>query len=137
MPRNTQTRRRTPRAASRASSGRRVRSASRLPSLHQRTVAGQGRILEMIATGVPLERTLDALVRLVESDLPGIVASILILDEDGAHLRHGAAPSLPAEYRRRVDGEAIGPCAGSCGTSMPSEKEGLRRRSRNVWQLSR
>ena len=117
MPRNAETRRRKPRAALRATHGKRSIAVKSLPALHQRTVAGQGRILEMIATGAPLERILDALVRLVEGDLPGIFASVLILDEDGAHLRHGAAPSLPDEYRRRVDGEPIGPSAGSCGTA--------------------
>ena len=36
---------------------------------------------------------------------------------DGIHLRHGAAPDLPPEYCRAIDGAAIGPCAGSCGTA--------------------
>ena len=47
----------------------------------------------------------------------GALASVLLLDEDGLHLRHGAAPSLPESYRQGVDGLAIGPAAGSCGTA--------------------
>jgi len=78
---------------------------------------GQAHILEMIAMGAPLEAVLDRLARLVESQLTGIVSSILLLDEDRVHLRHGAAPSLPEAYTRAIDGARIGPQAGSCGTA--------------------
>src|SRR5262249_4884199 len=44
-------------------------------------------------------------------------ASVLLLDADGVHLRHGAAPSLPESYNRAIDGLAIGPSVGSCGTA--------------------
>ena len=42
---------------------------------------------------------------------------MLILSEDGKHLRHGAAPSLPAAYNDAIDGIAIGEGIGSCGTA--------------------
>ena len=79
---------------------------------------GQKQILEMIATGTPLPDTLTALVRLIEAQSPGMLCSILLLDEDGIHLRHGAAPSLPAEFVAAVDGLMIGPCAGSSALSF-------------------
>ncbi len=78
---------------------------------------GQANILEMIATSAPLEDVLDSLMRLVESQLKGIFGSVLLLDEDGIHLRHGAAPSLAKAYMSAIDGAAIGPKAGSCGTA--------------------
>lgn len=78
---------------------------------------GQKQVLEMIANGSPLPETLDALVHLIESQSPGMLGSILLLDDDGIHVRHGAAPSLPAEFVAAVDGQPIGPCAGSCGTA--------------------
>ncbi|THD49435.1 MAG: EAL domain-containing protein [Bradyrhizobium sp.] len=78
---------------------------------------GQAQILEMIAMSAPLEAVLDSLVRLVESQLSGILASVLMLDEDGRRLRHGAAPSLAAEYVGAIDGVEIGPSVGSCGTA--------------------
>ena len=78
----------------------------------------QNRLLKMIARGAPLGDTLSALVRVVESQFEGLLCSVLLLDEDGQHLRHGAAPSLPEEYTRAIDGLAIGPRAGSCGTAM-------------------
>jgi two-component sensor histidine kinase len=68
--------------------------------------------------GVPLGVVLETLVRTVEErSAHGALASILLLDDDGLHLRHGAAPSLPESYRQAVDGLAIGPAAGSCGTA--------------------
>ncbi len=80
-------------------------------------LAGQNRVLEMIARGVALEDALDALVRFIESESAGMLGSILLLDEEGLHLRHGAAPSLPPAYVRAIDGVTIGPQVGSCGTA--------------------
>jgi len=79
---------------------------------------GQAQILEMIATGVPLEDVLGRLVRLMESQLTGIFGSVLLLDKEGRHLRHGAAPSLAKGYIKAIDGVAIGPKVGSCGTAV-------------------
>jgi len=78
---------------------------------------GQAHLLEMIAMGAPLEAVLDRLVRLIESQVAGIFGSILLLDEDRVHLRHGAAPNLPEAYARALDGVAIGPNVGSCGAA--------------------
>lgn len=78
---------------------------------------GQKRVLEMIATGAPLEESLTGLVRLIEAQVPGMLGSILLLDLRDGRLRHGAAPSLPADYVAAIDGTAIGPNVGSCGTA--------------------
>src|SRR5918995_2001348 len=75
-------------------------------------------VLEMAVADAPLEQTLSELIRLVEeASRTGVLGSILILDEDGRHLRRGAAPSLPSAYCEAIDGAEIGPCAGSCGTA--------------------
>ncbi|MEI9402593.1 EAL domain-containing protein [Mesorhizobium argentiipisi] len=79
--------------------------------------SGQAHILEMIATSAPLEEVLERLVRLIESQLSDIFGSVLLLDADGAHLRHGAAPSLAKDYTDAIDGIRIGPKVGSCGTA--------------------
>jgi diguanylate cyclase (GGDEF)-like protein/PAS domain S-box-containing protein len=79
---------------------------------------GQGQILEMIAMSAPLEEVLEHLMHLVESQLAGIAGSVLLLDKDGVHLRHGAAPSLPKDLTRAIDGVRIGPSVGSCGTAV-------------------
>jgi diguanylate cyclase (GGDEF)-like protein/PAS domain S-box-containing protein len=78
---------------------------------------GQSQILEMIAMSAPLTAILDALARLIESQLSGVLCSVLLLDDDGRRLRHGAAPSLAPEYVKAIDGTEIGPSVGSCGTA--------------------
>jgi GAF domain-containing protein len=76
------------------------------------------RVLELAISDKPLEQTLGELIRIVEStSRTGVLGSILLLDEDGKHLRHGAAPSLPDAYCEAIDGAEIGPCVGSCGTA--------------------
>ncbi|MEQ1774894.1 MAG: PAS domain S-box protein [Burkholderiales bacterium] len=74
--------------------------------------------LERIASGVPLKVVLTTLARSLETHAEGILCSILLLDEDGIHLTHGAAPSLPDDYCQAIDGMSIGPAAGSCGTAV-------------------
>jgi PAS domain S-box-containing protein len=72
-------------------------------------------VLEAVATGSPLAEILERIVRIIEDFAPGTLASILLLDRD--RLVHGAAPSLPKAYVGAIDGSAIGPKAGSCGTA--------------------
>jgi PAS domain S-box-containing protein len=80
-------------------------------------LAGQSRVLELIAEGAPLASVLDELMRVLEQQVDGMLGSVLLLSEDRKRLRHIAAPSLPDAYNRAVDGGAIGPFAGSCGTA--------------------
>ncbi|MDX2204736.1 MAG: EAL domain-containing protein [Hyphomicrobiaceae bacterium] len=77
---------------------------------------GQADVLQLIAQGVPLAEVLDSLMHMIEGQVDGIRSSILLL-EDGRRLRHGAAPSLPAEYCALIDGIEIGANVGSCGTA--------------------
>jgi signal transduction histidine kinase len=72
----------------------------------------------MIAANAPLGEILEQLVLLIEAQAPGMLCSVLLLSDDGNHIRSGAAPSLPEEYVKAIDGEAIGPKMGSCGTAM-------------------
>jgi PAS domain S-box-containing protein len=80
--------------------------------------AGQSRVLEMIAADAPLADVLTSLVLLMEGQAEGLRCSILLLNRDGKHVRHGAAPNLPEAYVKAVDGSPIGPRNGSCGTAM-------------------
>src|SRR5258706_8126289 len=78
-------------------------------------LAGEKRLLEMIARGDSRAAILDALCRLVEELASGSLSSILLLDAEASRLRHGAAPSLPRAYTEAIDGIAVGPAVGSCG----------------------
>ena len=80
-------------------------------------LAGENRLLEMVARGDSLTLTLGALCRLVEELASGALSSILLLEPNGNCLRHGAAPSLPQEYIDAINGLVIGPATGSCGTA--------------------
>jgi GAF domain-containing protein len=78
---------------------------------------GQKRVLEMINRDAPLHETLDEICHVVESQAEGMLTSILLLDEEGQHLQHGGAPSLPQEYNKAIHGISIGAGVGSCGTA--------------------
>ena len=56
-------------------------------------LAGEKRVLELVAKGNPLPEILDSLCRLVEEQARGALASILLVQ--GNRLKHGGAPSLP------------------------------------------
>jgi PAS domain S-box-containing protein len=83
----------------------------------QRLQDAEHRVLEQIATGADLPGILEAIVLSIEEHSPPTLGSILLLDADGVHVRHGAAPHLPADYTRAIDGAPIGPTEGSCGTA--------------------
>lgn len=81
-------------------------------------VEDQNRVLEMITGGSSLEDALNYLLISIEKQSHhGVIGSILLLDKDGKHLKHGAAPSLPNEYNNAINGIAIGDGVGSCGTA--------------------
>lgn len=87
--------------------------------LKQRTaeLTHQNAVLEMITHNAELPDILEMLALLVEVHHPDMLCSILLLDPDGRHLRHGAAPNLPDFYNRAVDGLAIGQGVGCCGSA--------------------
>src|SRR5713101_2255309 len=80
-------------------------------------IAGENRVLEMVAKGDSLADILDKLCLLVEEQSSGVLASTLLMDPNGKQLRHGAAPNLPKTYTEAIDGTFIGPAVGSCGTA--------------------
>ena len=95
-------------------------TTARLPRLPTEDAfrVGQTRIMQMVDAGAPLEEILRRLVFLIEAQSPDTICSVLLLSDDGDHVRHGSAPGLPAEYVKAIDGAPIGPKNGSCGTAM-------------------
>jgi PAS domain S-box-containing protein len=80
-------------------------------------LTGEKRLHEMIATGVPLKETLNALCLMIEDQRGSTLASVLLLSPDGIHLESLAGPSLPEGWTQQIASLPIGPCAGSCGTA--------------------
>jgi two-component system CheB/CheR fusion protein len=84
-------------------------------------LTAQEQVLEALAQDVSLAEMLDLFARTIERQSSDMLCSILLLD--GNKLRHGAAPSLPDEYNRAVDGLMIGPDVGSCGTAAFTQQQ--------------
>ena len=83
-----------------------------------RLLAAQLDLLAGVVAGHNLRRALETLLRVVEGvSTDGMLASVLLVDESGERLLHGAAPSLPADYNAAIHGVRIGPSVGSCGTA--------------------
>ncbi|MBV8604625.1 MAG: EAL domain-containing protein [Pelomonas sp.] len=76
----------------------------------------QREVLEAVALGRSLQAVMDLLCRRFESVAPGVLCTVLGVDED-RRVRALAAPSLPKAFSLAVDGQPIGPKAGSCGTA--------------------
>jgi PAS domain S-box-containing protein len=79
--------------------------------------AGQHGVLEMIATGAPLDEILAALILLIERQCDDVRGSVVLLDQRSGRMRHGVAPSLPGLFVPGFE-VPIGPSAGSCGTAI-------------------
>ena len=79
---------------------------------------GEQKVEAMIASDAPLSTILATLVRMIETQSPGMICSVLLLSADGNHVEHCVAPSLPEHYVKAIDGQPIGPKRGSCGTAM-------------------
>ncbi|MEO8319079.1 MAG: EAL domain-containing protein [Bradyrhizobium sp.] len=73
-------------------------------------------IMGALADEVPITEIADRLCRRVEVIAPDVVSSVLHVDADGL-IHPLGGPSLPAEYSRALEGVAIGPEIGSCGSA--------------------
>lgn len=81
-------------------------------------LVAQKKVLELLVSGEPLSDVLDAICEVIEGDNPHtIIATILLLDDDGKRLHTVAGHRAPAEYSKAIDGVKIGPDIGSCGTA--------------------
>ncbi|MBT7691964.1 MAG: response regulator [Gemmatimonadales bacterium] len=61
--------------------------------------------------------TLETIALIVEEQNKGFKCSVLLLDKPGLIVAGGGGPSLPKAYNAAVEGLAIGPYVGSCGTA--------------------
>jgi diguanylate cyclase (GGDEF)-like protein/PAS domain S-box-containing protein len=88
----------------------------------EQLIQAQARLLELVAKGMPLQQFLSELALMIETQVPGMSGSVMLMAEDRQHLTFGAGPSLPAKYRHLCSSIEIGPDAGSCGTSAWSDQ---------------
>src|SRR5690606_37502563 len=78
---------------------------------------GERRVLELIAANAPLERTLQAVVRLVEQLYPELCAAVMLLDPDGSRITLAASAGLPAALKTALADLPVGTDAGACGAA--------------------
>ncbi|MEI9866369.1 MAG: GAF domain-containing protein, partial [Limisphaerales bacterium] len=77
-------------------------------------LAGENKILEMIATGGPLTTIMEELCQLVKSIYPDSVTSVTTVDSND-NIKVVAAPHYPQDLLALFEGAKIGPASGSCG----------------------
>jgi diguanylate cyclase (GGDEF)-like protein/PAS domain S-box-containing protein len=73
-------------------------------------------IMGALADELPITEIADRLCRRVEEIAPDVVSSLLHIDAAGLVHPLGG-PSLPDDYSRALEGVAIGPDVGSCGSA--------------------
>ncbi len=83
------------------------------------------RVLQMIARDEPIDLTLEALMYLVEGQLPGLAATLHWLDPTEHVLRPVAAPSVPEALIDATDGLPADAEAGSIGAAVHDGEEVL------------
>src|SRR6202158_4665652 len=78
----------------------------------------QRHILDRIASGAPLQETLETLVRLIEEQAEGMRCAVPLADSGQQRLRFVAAPNIPKDYKLGIEPYLrIAPDMGSCGTA--------------------
>jgi PAS domain S-box-containing protein len=78
-------------------------------------LAGEKRLLEMMASGCSLPDVLDALCRFVEDMAGRCYCSIYLIDSSGTKFHNAAAPSLPSSFNDPVEGAPVDRETGPCG----------------------
>jgi PAS domain S-box-containing protein len=73
-------------------------------------------IMNALADEIPITDIADRLCKRVEEIAPDVVSSLFHVDASGL-IHPLGGPSLPEDYSRALDGVAIGPDIGSCGSS--------------------
>jgi diguanylate cyclase (GGDEF)-like protein len=79
----------------------------------------------LMTEGASLDTVLVQIVRGVQAQSPGVLGSILLLDDERRTFVHAAAPDLPPVWTAAIDGVEIGPMVGSCGTAAFTGRDQL------------
>src|SRR5258708_36225303 len=91
-------------------------------NLAEALLAGERRLLEMVATGEPLAEVLHALCNIAEATGSGVHCSILMIDSD-AKVHFGAGPSVPPGYAKAVEDVPVMPEVGPCGMAASLNRQ--------------
>jgi PAS domain S-box-containing protein len=86
-------------------------------------LAGEKRLLEIVASGGALPVVLDALCSLLDATAEGCFSSVLLLDRAGTKIAYAAAPGLPPSYKEFLKGRPVTCEEGPCGMSVTLNKQ--------------
>jgi PAS domain S-box-containing protein len=81
-------------------------------------LAGEKRLLEMVASGQPLAEILEALCRLYESRTAGARCSVALVNPSGSHLELCVAPSLPVSLIAAINDRPVNLDSDPCATAI-------------------
>nr|POR06123.1 hypothetical protein BOH68_11765 [Cobetia sp. MM1IDA2H-1] len=85
-----------------------------------RQLQEQYRVQESIAREVSHVKSLEAVCRMLERQIPGAYCSIMLCDETQTHFPEAVGPSLPSGYLDELKDVPIGPDIGACGSAAYS-----------------
>ena len=80
-------------------------------------LAGEKRLLEMVAAGGPLKDVLTALCGFVEDTAADCKCGVYLIDWTGPTFHTGAAPSMPATFNDALEGLTVEATAGPCAVA--------------------
>jgi diguanylate cyclase (GGDEF)-like protein/PAS domain S-box-containing protein len=80
-------------------------------------------VLEMMVAGAPLPRIVETLLLGLETQRPGALCTLMLLDAQGQFFERVLAPSMPHFYSAALVGLAIGEGRGSCGTAAATGRQ--------------
>jgi diguanylate cyclase (GGDEF)-like protein/PAS domain S-box-containing protein len=83
----------------------------------EQLMIGQTRVLEMIAKDTPLPELFHELIAMIQAHVPGVEGSVLLLSDDGLHLRECVGSRIDMARFSKIGGFPIGPKEASCGTA--------------------
>jgi GAF domain-containing protein/histidine kinase/DNA gyrase B/HSP90-like ATPase len=81
----------------------------------QAQLAGEKRLLEMVASGHSLPDILNALCSFVEDTATECSCGVYLIDWSGPRFQKGFAPTLPASFNDPIEGLPVSPDIGPCG----------------------
>lgn len=86
-------------------------------------LAGENRLLELVASAHPLPVVLDSLCRLLEALAESCSSSVLLLDRTRKRVQQVVAPSLPSTYGKSLEGRAASCDEGACTMAAALQKQ--------------
>ena len=101
-------------------------------------LAGEKRLLEMVASGQALAEVLTELCKFVENTAADCLCGVYLIDWSGPKFRIGAAPSLPATFNDPCEGLPVSREAGPCGVAALTKTQVIAANfeSDPLWQAS-